>query len=142
MVPLSHIIYAFLFAMAVIFLWEAQTFPRPLSAGDIGAAMFPIWLAIIMMVLIVVDLFVSKGQARKVPYSDIGLAVLFAMGMGGTVWAASQFGFFYVLPVALFIALRLIGSKRYLANSIFSIAMPIVLWFLFDQTLNIPLSRM
>lgn len=142
MVPLSHIIYAILFAIAVIFLWEAQTFPRPLSAGDIGAAMFPIWLSIIMMVLIVADLFLSKGQARKVPVSDLGLAVLFAICMGGTVWAASRFGFFYVLPVALFVALRLIGSNRYLANGLFSIAMPLVLWFVFDQLLNIPLSRM
>lgn len=142
MVTLSHIIYAILFAVAVIFLWEAQTFPSPLSTSDIGAAMFPVWLVIILMILIIVDLFVSRGHAQKVPYSDIVLAVLFAIGMGGTVWGASQFGFFYVLPVAMFIALRLIGSRRYLANGIFSIVMPIVLWFLFDQTLNIPLSRM
>ncbi|PMR72965.1 tripartite tricarboxylate transporter TctB family protein [Billgrantia endophytica] len=142
MVPLVHIIYICLFAMGALFIWMTQAFPRPLSADDIGPAMFPIWLAIVMMTLIVVDTVISWGRAKKVPLGDVGLAFLFALGMGSAVWASSRFGLFYVLPVALYTGLWVIGSRRLVVNGIFSLAMSVVLWALFDQLLSIPLSRL
>ncbi|MDI5935312.1 tripartite tricarboxylate transporter TctB family protein [Halomonas kalidii] len=142
MVPLVHIIYVCLFAMGALFIWTTQAFPRPLSAHDIGPAVFPMWLAIVMMTLIVVDTLISWGRARKVPLGNVGLAVLFALGMGSTVWASSRFGFFYVLPVALYIGLWAIGSRRLVVNGIFSLVMPVVLWAIFDQLLSIPLARL
>lgn len=142
MVPLVHIIYVCLFAMGALFIWSTQAFPKPLSAYDIGPAMFPMWLAIVMMTLIVVDTVISWGRAKKVPLGDVGLAVLFALGMGGAVWASSRFGFFYILPAALYAGLWAIGSRRMVVNGIFSLAMPLVLWLLFDQLLSIPLSRL
>jgi len=58
------------------------------------------------------------------------------------VWCATQFGFFYVLPVALLIGLRLAGSRSLVANGIFSICLPLVLWVLFDYVLLIPIATL
>ena len=80
--PLVHIIYAALFALGVLVIWTAQGFPGPQSARDVGPAMFPVWLSGIMMTLIVVDLVISRKNARWVPVGDVGLAVVFALAMG------------------------------------------------------------
>ncbi len=140
--PLVHIIYACLFALGVLVIWTAQAFPGAQSARDIGPAMFPVWLAGIMMTLIVVDLLISRKNARWVPLGDVGLAVVFAVAMASVVWASTRFGFFYVLPVALFIGVIAMGSRNWLANGLFSLLMPIVLWQLFDRLLGIPIAQL
>lgn len=142
MVPLVHIIYALLFALGALFVWTARNFPGPMSQGDIGPALFPTWLAIGMMTLIVVDLFISRRQTKCVALNDIGLAVLFGFSMAGTIWAADRFGFFYILPGALFIGLWIMGSRRLLANGLFSLALPALTWLIFDYFLTIPIAEL
>lgn len=142
MLPLTHVIYLGLFGVAVLVLWESQGFPGPQSRRDVGPALFPAWLAGAMIVLILADVVISRRRVKWTPAGDVGLAALFAIAMSGTVWAASRFGFFYVLPVALFVGLWLTGSRKLLANAIFSLAMPAVLWLIFDRVLMIPLAQM
>lgn len=139
-VPLAHLIYAGLIGLAVLFLWVAADFPAPLSKYDIGPAVFPSWLAGIMLALIAVDVFMSRGRSINVRLSEVALALTFGLAMGGAVWLANRLGFFYVLPIGLFIGLWLIGSQRFLVNLVFSVAMPLILWAVFEQVLKIPLS--
>lgn len=140
MIPITYLIYAGLIAFALIFLGAAQSFPGALSPRDIGPAALPQGLAILMIVLIVADAIVSRHRARKMPISDALLAGAVIVIMGGAVWLAQHLGFFVVLPVALFVGLWLSGSRRLLANLLYSLLLPAALWYFFDQLLLIPLA--
>lgn len=140
MIPITYLIYAGLIAFALIFLGAAQSFPGALSTRDIGPAALPQGLAILMIVLIVADAIISRHRVRKMPISDALLAGAVVVIMGGSIWLAEYFGFFVVLPAALFAGLWLVGSRRLLANLIYSLVLPAALWFVFDQLLLIPLA--
>ncbi len=142
MLPLTHVVYVALFGLAVLVLYQAQAFPGPQSPRDIGPAVFPLWLAGVMIALILADVVISRRRIRWTRFGDVGLAVGCVLLLSAAVYAASQFGFFYVLPVALFVGLWLSGSRRLLANGLFSLALPAILWVLFDQVLLIPIGEM
>lgn len=140
MISITYLIYAGLIVFALIFLGVAQSFPGALSPRDIGPAALPQGLAILMIVLIVSDAIISRHRARKMPVSDALLAGSVAVIMGGAIWLAQYWGFFAVLPVTLFVGLWLAGSRRMLANLVYSLVLPVALWFIFDQLLLIPLA--
>lgn len=142
MIPLALFIYAGLAAVAVIIFVTAGSFPAALSRRDIGPAAIPYGLAVAMLVLIVCDLVMSWRNIKRVHISKITIATGTVLLVAFAVWCATQWGFFYVLPFALFIGLRLAGSKSWLANGIFAIVMPIILWFLFDYVLLIPIAHL
>lgn len=139
---LAHLIYLALLAFAVIFLWQAQGLPGAQSRRDIGPAAFPEWIAVAMIGLILVDAVASRHLVRPTSFSDLGLAAAVAALLGLSIWLATQFGFFRVLPFALFVGLWLAGSRHHLANVAFSVLLPAVLWLLFDRVLLIPIAGM
>lgn len=140
MVPITYLIYLGLIAFALIFLGAAQSFPGAFSPRDIGPAALPQGLAIIMIVLILVDAIISRRRARKIPVSDVLLVCIVAGVMGASIWLTHYLGLFVVLPVALFVGLWLSGSKRLIANLLYSLLFPAALWIVFDQLLLIPLT--
>jgi hypothetical protein len=142
MVPLAPVIYLVLAGLAVVFLVTAGDFPAALSARDIGPAAFPVWLAGTMLALIAADLVISRNRMRKVPVTVPGRAAVAAALLGLVVWASERIGFFYVLPVAVFAGLWIAGSRSWIANAVFSLALPAVVWLLFDQVLMIPMSTL
>lgn len=141
-VPLARFVYAALLLIGLVFLWTAGSFPGAQSPNDIGPAVFPRWLAAAMIVLIAVDLVLSWQQAKRVALSDIGLAAAVACGTVATIWAAGRFGFFAVLPPALFAGLWLAGSRSLLANAAYSILFPAAIWAIFAHLLQLPIGSM
>ena len=112
------------------------------SRRDVGPAAFPVWVAAGMIGLILLDVVVSRRLVRPTNFADIKLAVAVGGLLALSVWLASRFGFFTVLPFALFAGLWLAGSRHHIANVAFSILMPAVLWLLFDRVLLIPIAGM
>jgi hypothetical protein len=141
-VPLARFLYAALLLIGLVFLWTAGSFPEAQSPNDIGPAAFPRWLAAAMIVLIAADLVLSWRQTRRVALSDLGLAAVVACGMVAMIWAAGRFGFFVVLPPALFAGLWLAGSRSLIANAAYSILFPAVIWALFVHLLQLPIDSM
>ena len=139
---LAHLIYAALLVLAVVFIWQAQGFPGAQSRRDVGPAAFPVWVAAGMIGLILLDVVVSRRLVRPTNFADLGLAAAVGGLLALSVWLASRFGFFAVLPFALFVGLWLAGSRHHVANLAFSILMPAVLWLLFDRVLLIPIAGM
>jgi nicotinamide riboside transporter PnuC len=142
MVPLAPLLYAVLTVMAVVFIATASGFSQALSPRDIGSAVFPMWLAVAMLALIVCDLVVSRRRVRKVAIGQLGRVATVVLLMVGAVYAMQIFGFFVALPVALFIGLWVAGSRSWGANLAFSVAMVAVLWLVFDRLLMIPIASM
>lgn len=141
-IPLALLLYAGLAAVAVVLIVTAGSFPKALSARDIGPATFPLSLAVLMLILMACDAAMSWRRIERVHVRVILQAGSVALLVAMAVWCATQFGFFYVLPVALFIGLRLAGSRSLVANGIFSICLPLVLWVLFDYVLLIPIATL
>lgn len=142
MVPLAPLIYAALGLMAVIFIVIADSFAPALSQRDVGPAVFPIWISVTMLVLIVCDLVISRKTVRKVPIGQLGRVAVGVALMVAAVVGMQHFGFFIMLPGALFIGLQVAGSRSWVANTIFSLALPVVLWVVFDRLLMIPIASM
>lgn len=140
MFPLTHAIYLVLIAFGVLILVQSGTFPGALSSRDIGPAAFPRALAAIMIALIVVDLVVSRKRVRRVPAGHLALPLLVLVAVATVLVAADLLGLFVVLPFALFAGLWLCGSRRLLANTLYSVLFPALLWGLFDQLLGIPIA--
>lgn len=137
--PLLRLIYAGLLLVAVIFLWQAQQFPGPLSRRDIGPAVFPQWLAGAIVVLCSVGLVVGWRSTPRVPWNEVALPLLVGGGVAAAVWLATLFGFFVVLPFVLFAGLWLAGSRQWVANGLFSLLLPLGTWVIFVKLLGLPL---
>lgn len=142
MISFAPVIYLVLAGIAVVFLVAADGFPAALSARDIGPAAFPVWLAGAMLALIAVDLVISRHRMIRVPLSALGRAMAAAALLCATVWLAEQAGFFVILPLAVFSGLWLAGSRSWVANALFSLGLPAVIWLLFDRILMIPMSSL
>ena len=142
MVPLAPLLYALLAVMAVAFITVADGFSHALSPRDIGPAVFPVWLSIAMLVLIVCDLVISRATMQKVAISQLGRVAAAVALMVAAVYGMQVFGFFAALPVALFVGLWTAGSRSWVANLTFSICLPAVLWLVFDRLLMIPIASM
>ncbi|WP_373086580.1 tripartite tricarboxylate transporter TctB family protein [Sneathiella sp.] len=142
MIPLTLVLYAGLAALTILLLVTAGSFPEALSGRDIGPAAFPASLAVLMLVLMACDVVISRRQLKRVHVKVILQAGSTALLVALAVWCAAHWGFFYVLPFALFVGLRLAGSKSWLANGIFSVVLPLALWVLFDYVLLIPIATL
>lgn len=142
MIPLSIILYAALAGLAVVLIVAADTFPGALSPRDLGPAAVPVAVAGAMLALIALDLAISWNRLRRVPARPVIRAIAAAVLMALVIWAAKTLGFFVVLPPALFLGLVLAGSRAWLANALFSLALPAAVWFVFDLILLIPISSL
>lgn len=140
MFPLTHLIYLGLIAFGAVIVVTSGTFPKALSSRDIGPAALPEALAVLMIVLILADLYLSRRRARFVPFSLVALGIGVGAALAVVIFAATHLGFFVVLPFALFAGLWLSGSRRLVANGIYSIVFPAMLWLLFDRLLQIPIA--
>jgi hypothetical protein len=137
--PLLRLIYIGLLLGAAVFLWQAQQFPGPMSRRDIGPAVFPQWLAGMIVGLCAIGLVAGWRTTPRVPWNEIALPLAVGSGVAAAVWLATLFGFFAVLPFALFAGLWLSGSRRWVANGIFSLLMPLAAWLIFVRLLGLPL---
>ncbi len=140
MFPLTHLIYLGLIAFGVLVVVTAQSFPQALSSRDIGPAALPEALAVIMIALILVDLYLSRRRVRFVSFSLLRVALAVGGGVGGAILVATHLGFLIVWPFALFAGLWLSGSRALLANTLYSICFPAMVWLLFDRLLHIPIA--
>lgn len=139
-IPLARILYVALLVVAAVFLWHSVSFPGAQSDRDIGPATFPQWVAVSMIVLILADLVLSRRRTPYLPVADLGIAAVVAVLVGGTIWAATLVGFFVALPPALFVGLRLAGSRSLVANGAYSIVFPAALWLIFGYLLQLPIT--
>lgn len=137
--PLLRLIYVGLLLGAVVFFWQAQQFPGPMSRRDIGPAVFPQWLAGAIVVLCTVGLVVGWRTTPRVPWNEVALPLLVGAAAAVAVWLATLFGFFVVLPFALFAGLWLSGSRQWVANGLFSLLLPLAAWVIFVKLLGLPL---
>lgn len=140
--PLLRFIYIGLIIGAVVFFLEAQNFPGPMSRRDIGPSVFPQWLAGTVVVLCALALLIGWRRTPRLPWNEIALPIAVCAAMVGTVWLATRFGFFVVLPFALFTGLVLAGSRRWIANVAFSLLMPLGAWLIFVRMLSLPLETL
>jgi hypothetical protein len=142
MFPLTYLIYLGLIGFGVLIVVSSGSFPGALSPRDIGPAALPRALAIIMIMLIAVDFYLSRRRARFVPFSLVGLALGVGAAVASVIWVATHVGFFMVLPFALFAGLWVSGSRNMIANTLYSLVFPAVLWLLFDKLLQIPIASL
>lgn len=140
--PLLRFIFIGLMLGAVVFYLQAQHFPGPLSRRDIGPAVFPQWLAGTIVVLCVLALLIGWRNTPRLPWNEIALPFAVGSVMVGAVWLATSYGFFAVLPFALFAGLVLAGSRQWVANIAFSLLVPLGSWLIFVRMLALPLETM
>lgn len=140
--PLLRFFYIALMIGAVVFYVEAQNFPDPMSPRDIGPAAFPQWLAGTIVVLCALALLIGWRTTPRLPLNEIALPFGVGGTMVGAVWLATIFGFFVVLPFALFAGLMLAGSRQWVANIAFSLLVPLGTWLIFVRMLALPLETL
>jgi len=140
--PLLRLLYIGLMIGAVVFYLQAQHFPGPMSPRDIGPAAFPQWLAGIIVALCALGLVIGWRTTPRLPWYEITLPLGVGAAMVGAVWLATTFGFFAVLPFALFGGLVLGGSRRWVANIAFSLLVPLATWLIFVRILALPLETL
>ena len=138
---LLRLTYAGIFVAAIVIFWQATNLPAAYSPRDIGPGIFPMWLSGILIALCPVALFVDWRKSRRVQLRQIVAPVLLLSLLALTVWLATKFGFFVVLPVALFAGLYLCGSRSHVANVVFSFFMPAFCWLVFAELLQVPLGK-
>lgn len=140
--PLLRLIYIGLLICAAVFFWQAQHFPAAQSARDVGPSTFPQWLAGTVVVMCLVALATGWRRHPLVPWKEIALPFGVGAAMVAAIWLASIFGFFVVLPFALFCGLWLSGSRMLIPTIAFSLLMPLVAWLIFAHLLALPLEAL
>ena len=138
--PITYLMYVFFAVVAILAFFGAAEFPAGTPGHDIGPARLPQVLAGTMLVLVVIDMIASRRQAATMPSRDFLLAIIVAGLMSATIFLAQKVGLFLVLPFALFVGLVLSGAKNHIANVCYAIGVPAFVWFVFDRSLQIPLS--
>lgn len=138
--PITYLMYIFFAVVAVLAFFGAADFPASMSGHDIGPARLPQVLAVAMLILVIIDMIASRRQAATIPIRDFMLAVVVMGMMSAMIFFAQKVGLFAVLPFALFIGLVLSGAKNHIANVCYAIGVPAFVWFVFDRSLQIPLS--
>lgn len=141
-VPLTKLVYVALAIFATVFLVDALKMPPPRDPSDIGSAFLPIILLLLIFVFAGIDFFVSKSMHRTISARDLVLAIVTSAVMFLTIWLGANFGLFLVLPIASFITLWIAGSRRLIANAVFSVVFVGFIWLLFDKLLGMPLHTM
>ncbi|KPP85239.1 MAG: TTT type transport system small permease component [Rhodobacteraceae bacterium HLUCCA08] len=140
--PLLRLIYVALMIGAVVFYLEAQQFPGPMSPRDIGPAVFPQWLAGMIVALCAAALLIEWRTMPRLPWVEIARPFGIGGAMVAAVWLATMFGFFVALPFALFGGLVLVGSRRWVANIAFSLLLPLTTWLIFERMLGLGLGTL
>lgn len=140
-VSLTKVVYALLIVIAVIAIVYSTDLPPARASADIGPAVYPVSLAVLIILFAIADSFVSSRIQKKVPASEL----LQALGTGAVmlvaIWLSSVFGLFVVLPIAAFVTLRIAGSRRLMVNAAYSMVFTALLWGFFDKLLGIPLHQ-
>lgn|GEM_PF-3487420 len=139
-VRLAPILYVVLVVVAVAFYAIATTFPGPFSPGDLGPALFPQAIAVLMLVLIVVEWMAARRTWRPVPLSDVGVGFAAGVYVAAAVVLAGIVGIYVVLPPVLFAALWLLGERRIGLVLAYSIGFPLFLWAFFAYALGKPIG--
>lgn len=139
-VPISYLMYAFFACVAFLVLYGAREFASLGMGQDIGPARLPQVLAAVMLILVVVDVIVSRRQMAAISPREFVLAFIVTGLMGTVIWLAQHVGLFVVLPVGLFLGLVLAGARNHVVNVLYALIVPTFVWFVFDRSLQIPLS--
>ncbi|MWD26063.1 hypothetical protein E0K89_001040 [Aquicoccus sp. SCR17] len=137
--PLLRLIYIGILFLAVIFFVQAQQFRGAISPRDIGPAAFPQGIAGLIVVLGTIGLIAGWRTTPKVPWSDVALPLAVGAVASVAMWLATLFGFFTVLPFALFVGLWASGSRQWVAVTAFSLLVPLFAWLIFVRLLGLPL---
>jgi uncharacterized membrane protein len=137
--PLLRLIYIGILLVAVVFFLQAEQFRGPISPRDIGPAAFPQWIAGLIVVLSTIGLVVGWRTIPRVPWNEIALPLAVGAVVSLAMWLATLFGFFTVLPLALFAGLLASGSRQWVAITAFSLLVPAAAWLIFVRLLGLPL---
>jgi len=141
-IRVSRLVYAALGIVAAITIYLASYFPEADLPGDIGPAAFPAGVAKALIVLISLELILSRKNDTRITLKELAPSIFALFIYAVTVWLITQFGYFTVLPLALFIGLRLLGAKNYLINCIYSLSLTGLIWIIFDHYLLIPITKL
>lgn len=137
----NKVIAIFLIALAIMYIIAAIRLPNyPYIPVDSEAV--PITLGIILIILSIFLFFQKDNHdKKKLPKKDV-TAILTVVGLILAYIMLLEFlGFFLSTALFLFVNTWIMGYRKWLSNLITSIAIPLFIYLLFTQFLDIVLPR-
>jgi len=144
--------------------WGYMTLHLPESTmeGEPGPKFFPTVILVIMALLSVVLFFSENGEKKFLPEEEtekeekdveearegvtqpatqtslLSVLLFYAVFLGGII-ATYYFGFIAGMIIALIVILKIIGWRLFPETILFSVAVTVIVYLLFDTLLKIPL---
>jgi len=144
--------------------WGYMTLHLPESTmeGEPGPKFFPTVILVIMALLSVVLFFSENGEKKFLPEEEtekeekdveeagegvtqpatqtslLNVLLFYAVFLGGII-ATYYFGFIAGMIIALIVILKIIGWRLFPETILFSVAVTVIVYLLFDTLLKIPL---
>lgn len=133
----------FLILLAISYLTLSFRLP-PYAYVPVDADVVPIGLGFILLILAGVLYFTKdqiKGTDERIPKKELPVV----LGVVGFILLYIFFleiiGFILVTVLFLFFCSMFLGYKRHIVNAIISIAVPVLIYLLFDSFLQIQLPK-
>ncbi len=132
-------IAAFTLALALLFLFYAFSFPAPTNEQKVSAASIPIIWALVLIVFSLMQIIGGIKKPQKNARGRIGLVLGIIVLMTLFVTLMPVAGFFPSMLILLVGGIYAMGYRRHLSVGLLAAGMITFCWFIFIQTLGLPL---
>ncbi|BCJ87701.1 tripartite tricarboxylate transporter TctB family protein [Effusibacillus dendaii] len=127
-------------SLCIVFLWMLRDFPPALSKEDVGPALFPGILLGVLLILSIVQLFMSiRGKSILVKLVDNKLQIVAGGLLLLYILLIPILGYLLVTPLFLVILSRLLKVKSWMVSVFYSLAMSGLIWYFFEKVSGVPL---
>ncbi|MCP4291548.1 MAG: hypothetical protein GY780_06905 [bacterium] len=132
-------IAGFCLALALLFMMYAFSFPPPANGQNVGAASIPIIWAVVLVVFSLLQIVGGLRLPENNTRGRISLVLSMCVLMILFVTLLPLIGFFLATLILLIGGIYAMGYRKHLTVVLLTAGMLVFCWFIFIQTLGLPL---